>query len=564
MSAPLHGLSLYHPQGHLARPANPFGKDIANAALFRGLLNYGGFQEVAVLNQLGLSSEQLSTALESAGEVRLASAALNDTSWPARHGVLLRGQPYLSELSWLRRASGLDQSYSLIGLIHTIAPPAVRHDIAAAALAPTHPWDALVCTSPAVKLAMEAMFDSQAEHFAARLGAIRAPRPLLPLIPLAVDTERLALEGGDVQARAEMRERLSIADEDILVLWVGRLSFYEKAFPQSMFQAIRQASQQSGHKNKMHFALVGWFPGGDAEMQLYKQAADLLAPDLSVLVMDGNDPQTVAQSWSAADVFLSLVDNIQETFGLTPIEAMAAGLPVVVSDWDGYGYTVRDGVDGFLVPTLGSPGGLPGEWLAGLHSLELETYQTYVGATAMHTAVHVPRAAAALAQLSGSADLRRIMGAAGQKRAQSMFSWPEVARQYREMFEELTARRQSADVDEATAGARLHPGRGEPFADFRHFATNVLEPDLVIRLSVGATAAELHNRLAVQLNGMYSGLRGTTEEANELIQRLQVAGEQGLTVAGLCTGFPQERQPFLETTLVWLAKMDLVDWLPSD
>ena len=49
MSAPIDGLSLFHPKGHLARPANPFGKDIANAALFRGLVNHGGFAEVAVL-----------------------------------------------------------------------------------------------------------------------------------------------------------------------------------------------------------------------------------------------------------------------------------------------------------------------------------------------------------------------------------------------------------------------------------------------------------------------------------------------------------------------------------
>ena len=31
---------------------------------------------------------------------------------------------------------------------------------------------------------------------------------------------------------------------------------------------------------------------------------------------------------------------------------MAAGIPVVVSDWDGYRYTVTDGVEGFLIPTL--------------------------------------------------------------------------------------------------------------------------------------------------------------------------------------------------------------------
>ena len=41
---------------------------------------------------------------------------------------------------------------------------------------------------------------------------------------------------------------------------------------------------------------------------------------------------------------MSLADNIQETFGLTPVEAMAAGLPCVMSDWDGYRDTVRDGV----------------------------------------------------------------------------------------------------------------------------------------------------------------------------------------------------------------------------
>ena len=144
----------------------------------------------------------------------------------------------MAELSWLRRSAGLDQAYSLVGLIHTIAPPAIREQIAAAALAPTQTWDALVCTSPAVQQAMEVMFDGLAEHLSARLGATRTPRPQLPLIPLAVDTDRLARQGADQQARSALRERLSIADDDILVLWVGRLSYYEKAFPQSMFMAI--------------------------------------------------------------------------------------------------------------------------------------------------------------------------------------------------------------------------------------------------------------------------------------------------------------------------------------
>ena len=37
---------------------------------------------------------------------------------------------------------------------------------------------------------------------------------------------------------------------------------------------------------------------------------------------------------AASDMALFLVDNLQETFGLAVAEAMAAGLPVVASDWD--------------------------------------------------------------------------------------------------------------------------------------------------------------------------------------------------------------------------------------
>ena len=555
------GICFFHPQGHLARPANPFGKDIANAALFRGLVQHGGFSDVAVLNQAGLSAEQLAAEMAGAASVRFAAAPIANTALPARHGVLLRGQPYLSELAWLRRAAGLDQAYSLVGLIHTIAPPAIRQLIGDAALAPTHAWDALVCTSPAVQQAMEAMFEGWAEHLAARVGAVRAPRPHLPLIPLAVDVEPIARQAADQQARAALRKRLAIAEDDILVLWVGRLSYYEKAFPQAMFQAVQLAAQRSGQR--LHFGLVGWFPGGDADLQRYQQAADQLAPNLNVIVLDGNDPQLLAQSWAAADLFLSLVDNIQETFGLAPVEAMAAGLPVVVSDWDGYRYTVRDGVDGVLVPTLGSPGGAPGELLAQLHSLELETYQTYVGAAAQHTAVHIQQAAAAIARLAEDPALRRAMGQAGQQRAREMFAWPAVVRLYRELFAELAERRQASDPALAAAGARLQPLRGEPFADFHGFASQVLQPELQLRLAEGAAAADLEGRLRVELNRLYSGLRGSPAEALALLQQLAAAGSQGLSVAALLSGASLERRPHLETTLVWLAKLGLVNWLPA-
>jgi len=59
--------------------------------------------------------------------------------------------------------------------------------------------------------------------------------------------------------------------------------------------------------------------------------------------------------YQCADIFVSLSDNRAETFGLTIIEAMLSGLPVVVSEIAGYRSVVIDGITGFYVPTYSAP-----------------------------------------------------------------------------------------------------------------------------------------------------------------------------------------------------------------
>ena len=53
--------------------------------------------------------------------------------------------------------------------------------------------------------------------------------------------------------------------------------------------------------------------------------------------------------FQSSNVFVSLSDNIQESFGLTLLEAMKSGLPLICSEWDGYKDLVKNGVNGFLV-----------------------------------------------------------------------------------------------------------------------------------------------------------------------------------------------------------------------
>ena len=84
---------------------------------------------------------------------------------------------------------------------------------------------------------------------------------------------------------------------------------------------------------------------------------------------------------------------------------MAAGVPVIVSDWDGYRYTVTDGLEGFLIPTLAPSRSPQGVELSFRHDHGLLSYQDYVGSLAQHVAVDIEAAAFAIARLADNPSL---------------------------------------------------------------------------------------------------------------------------------------------------------------
>jgi glycosyltransferase involved in cell wall biosynthesis len=73
--------------------------------------------------------------------------------------------------------------------------------------------------------------------------------------------------------------------------------------------------------------------------------------------------ETLKYYYSAADVFVTV--PWYEPFGITPVEAMACGTPVIGSNVGGIKYTVRDNETGYLIP-LNDPDAL-GERLAHLY-----------------------------------------------------------------------------------------------------------------------------------------------------------------------------------------------------
>lgn len=467
-------------------------------------------------------------------------------------GMLFRSDPGVAEMAWLRR-HGDSRAYGLCGITHTIASAGVMDALGALAVAPVQPWDALICTSEAVRAAVEHVLENWCAYLEERVGA-RPEIPLQrPVIPLGVDCAALADSPASRAARAGLRQRLKIADDDVVALYMGRLSFHAKAHPLPMYLGLEEAARQTG--NRVHLILAGWF-ANDSIRDEFQAAARAFCPSVNVVHLDGRDPAVRAQVWFAADLFTSLSDNIQETFGLVPIEAMAAGLPMVVSDWDGYRDTVRHGIDGFAVPTRMPAPGLGADLARRFHA-EIDSYDRYIGHVSQTTSVDVAATAEAFTALVGQPDLRRRMAEAGRARAREIYDWRVVIGAYQALWRDLAERRQSeTEHTPRAAAAPAHPLRDDPYALYAGYATAPIGGGDWVELAPGAGPDRLSRLRVHDMNSFATQVLAGDGDAEAVLRHLDTRGR--CTVDRLLSSFAPEKRTTVHRTIGWLAKMGLV------
>ena len=344
--------------------------------------------------------------------------------------------------------------------------------------APVESWDAVICISTGARDAIRHVLEQSAEHLRERLGATRFTLPQLPVIPLGVHTRNFTFTADE---RAKARARLGLAADEVAVLYAGRLIVHGKAHPLPMYLALEQAAQG----RKVVLIQAGKAPN-DAIREIFVEEPKRFCPSVRTLMVEGGDFDLYRAAWAASDIFTSLSDNIQETYGLTPVEAMATGLPVVVSDWDGYKDTVRHGIDGFRVPTLTLPPGRGGE-LADRHDIGVDNFDLNSAFASQLVAVDVEATAQAYRQLIEDTDLRHLMGAAGAKRARETFDGLVVFRQYLSLWDELAERTHSLPAADAPTG----PTRSRCL---RPNPTHHAGPTIHFRRRAGIDAAEAVSR----------------------------------------------------------------------
>ena len=537
---------LYHPGAFDASIKEIMGRQAAGAGFLRGLARHS---QAASLYCYGPSRAILDGFAAQAaadgwrGPCRWIATGREEAL--AEPGALFNPDPGLAAHAWTRRRVG-NRRYSLTAVTHTICSTAITEAIGEYLTAPVQTWDALICTSRAGRAVVAGRLDAYQDYLAERLGASRWVRPQLPVIPLGVDAEALA--PADAPAlRAGLRARLNIGDDEVAFLFLGRLVFHAKAHAVPMFLALERAAAASGRS--LCLLLAGRYPN-EAIGRSFRETAAACCPHVRVIEIDGEDPEAIRASWFAADVFTSLSDNIQETYGLTPVEAMAAGLPVVVSDWDGYRDTVADGETGCLIPVhMAAPG--DGEALIRPYADGRLNYDHYVGAAALCTAIDGTACAEAYARLAGDGALRRRMGAAGRRRVTERFSWRVVIAAYQALWAELAERRRGDGESAPNVPSRpAVPLHADPFEAFAGYPTGALTGTRVLALAARDPEAALAERLGESMNTFALPLICGADDLRALVARLAVAPASLDQLAALDPG----RAAALRRGCAWLLK----------
>jgi alpha-1,6-mannosyltransferase len=146
----------------------------------------------------------------------------------------------------------------------------------------------------------------------------RAP-DFVRVCPMGVDTDGFGPERRSREMRSRLLTRAGGSEKSVLLLYAGRVS------PEKNLALLVDVLRELVRDGSGDYRLIVAGDGPQADW-LRGQAAGALA---GRILLTGNlDRETLATVYASCDVFVH--PNAREPFGIGPLEAMAAGVPVVV------------------------------------------------------------------------------------------------------------------------------------------------------------------------------------------------------------------------------------------
>ncbi len=227
------------------------------------------------------------------------------------------------------------------------------------------------------------------------------------VIPYGVDTDTFKLMN-----KEECRESLGLPKDEVLLGYLGRLSKLDLVLAYDTLRTVKRLARREG----VTLAVAG----GNKDITPLHVKDDLIY--LGYL-----EKAEVPQFLNSCDVFFNPAAGAREGFGLTTIEAMACGLPIVTTSWDGYRDTVSPDV-GFLARTCWKDGDV---WIRQADMVS------------------------ACKELISNNDLKETMGKSARSRVERNYRWDLCVEKYRTGFLNLIRKGQPQHPQYEGAASRV-------------------------------------------------------------------------------------------------------------
>jgi D-inositol-3-phosphate glycosyltransferase len=234
-------------------------------------------------------------------------------------------------------------------------------------------------------------------------------------------------------------------------------------------------------------------PKADGELARLMDVATEAGVRDRVEFVGRRDRHELATYYNAADIFIST--PWYEPFGITPLEAMACGTPVLGSNVGGIKFSVRDGETGYLVP--------PNDPVA---------------------------LAERAAYLFDNPKLLTVLGRQAIRRVNDLFTWRRVAAHVAALYDEVLVTRRLSRRSEAARLAAVDHRFDDLIAALQTSRRQLRDPILE---AADAMTAVLARDRKILVCGNGGSAADAQHLAGELVGRFREGGRAGLPVITL-------------------------------
>lgn len=284
------------------------------------------------------------------------------------------------------------------------------------------PYDSIIVPSRATREAVVAYMDHVSSVTSGRL----LYRGRVDVIPHGICLEQFQLRD-----RLRCREKFAIPAHAIVFLSMARITWASKM----NYDRLLEFFSQLTHRTAAEVYLVIAGADRDNEARELIAIADKLGITDKMKIIANFKDEDKADILGCGDIFISLSDNLQESFGIALVEAMALGLPVICTDWDGYKDVVDEGITGYRIPTVWRVRECGEDMLINFRKdpWDLTVIHRLSRDIQMDTDLLLARAL----ELIDHEGLRKRMGQNGRRKAETMYSIKTEIAQCEALWEEL-------------------------------------------------------------------------------------------------------------------------------